>query len=232
MAKKAAKKKTEYPECVRHLGRQRDVKLRHFFLCNECADLWTTDAFENANSLYNGETLEGYCLVCNKIKQVRLRTWGLCDQCFRVAIAIGRNHEAEEAIERFWKEEIQPHLPNAELIRNDLSALRPRRQGAKTSDSPIDFVVRDRESKKVLFGIENKTGPGAVPEMSRFQLDKSDCDAILNEMANFKAPAYIIHAQVLQVWHGPTTGHKTAGLWWTDPYRMGEHFENVFRVFG
>ena len=51
--------------------------------------------FADNVSLYNGEKVSGYCLLCNKILEVRLRTWFLCDICYRVAGAIGRNHVAE-----------------------------------------------------------------------------------------------------------------------------------------
>ena len=40
-------------------------------------------------------------------------------------------------------------------------------------------------------------------------------------------PAYIIHAQVLEIWQPPTTGFHAVGLWWSDIYRMAENFVNV-----
>jgi hypothetical protein len=79
-----------------------------------------------------------------------------------------------------------------------------------------------------LFGIENKTGRSSIKEMSQFQLDCSDCDTISNDMRRLNIPAYIIHAQVLEVWdQPPTVGFRATGLWWTDVYKMAEHFKKV-----
>lgn len=226
---KLAKTVTEYPECYRHGGRQRDVKLRHIFMCDTCAALWIKDVFEGRPSIYDGESMFGYCLICNAPEgQVRMRTFPLCEQCWKVAIGIGRNHEAEQSIITFWNDQIQPRVPHLELVQTDLSVLRRRGGFEKSATAPVDFIVQVRETKNALVGIEGKAGPGSIAEIPRFQLDKSDCDTILNEMAAKNLPVYVIQSQVLQIWKVPTTGHRTAGLWWTDPYRMGKHFENVF----
>lgn len=100
-----------YPTCVRHAKSRKDVRLRHYFLCNACAELWTKDAFDGNGSLYNGEKIKGYCLLCNQVREVRLRTWFLCDICHRVACAIGRNHVAEMAIVDFWGNHVKPLVP-------------------------------------------------------------------------------------------------------------------------
>jgi hypothetical protein len=63
--------------------------------------------------------------------------------------------------------------------------------------------------------------------MSQFQLDVSDCDSIVNDMRRLNVPAYVIHAQVLEVWQPPTMGFQIVGLWWTDVYRMAEHFKKL-----
>jgi hypothetical protein len=64
--------------------------------------------------------------------------------------------------------------------------------------------------------------------MSQFQLDCSDCDTIVNDMRRLSVPAYIIHAQVLELWdRPPTVGFRAVGLWWTDVYRMTENFKKV-----
>ncbi len=65
-----------------------------------------------------------------------------------------------------------PHLPNVELVRNDVAALRPRRSSDESATAPIDFIARDAVSKWNLLGIENKTGRSAVKEMSQFQLGR------------------------------------------------------------
>ena len=112
-------------------------------------------------------------------------------------------------------------------MRNDISSLRPRRDTDESGTAPIDFLAREARKKVNLFGIENKTGRSSIKEMSQFQLDVSDCDTILNDMRRLSIPAYIIHAQVLEVWQPPTMGFKIMGLWWTDVYCMAENFKSV-----
>jgi len=227
VARKAKAPAFVYPTCVRHAKTRKDVRLRHFFLCDGCTKLWTKDAFGGNAPLYVGEKLDGYCLLCNQIKTARLRTWFLCDICHRVAGAIGRNHVAEEAILNFWNADVKPRSPHLEIIRNDISSLRPRRDTDVSGTAPMDFLVRDLRTGKEVFGIENKTGRSSIQDMSQFQLDVSDCDTILNDMSRLSIPAYIIHAQVLEIWQPPTLGNKIMGLWWTDVYKMAEHFKAV-----
>ncbi len=219
----------EYPTCARHAKPRKDVRLRHYFLCDSCTSLWTGDAFAGTVSLYDGEVVPGLCMLCNQPKSsVRLRTWFLCDICHRVAGSIGRNHVAERAIMEFWESTIAPRFPFLTLTQNDASSLRPRREvDAVTGEGPLDFLVTDSRSKKVVFGIENKTGRGSIRDMSEFQLDKSDCDSIIHHMRSMAIPAYVIHAQVLEVWQPPTMGFRAVGLWWTDAYLMTEHFRRM-----
>ncbi len=216
-----------YPTCVRHAKPRKDVRLRQYFLCDACTSTWTTEAFGGNAPLYSGEEVDGYCQLCNQILKVKMRTWFLCDICHRVAGAIGRNHVAELAIVNFWDVHVRPKLPQLELVRNDISSLRPRRDTDESATAPIDFLVRDAASKENLFGIENKTGRSSIKDMSQFQLDCSDCDTIKNDMKRLNIPCYIIHAQVLETWQPPTVGFKIIGLWWTDVYRMTAHFKSV-----
>lgn len=213
--------------CVRHLQPRKDVRLRHFFLCDRCTHIWTTGAFDANAPLYQGETIDGYCLLCNTRGAVRLRTWFLCDICDRVARSIGRNHVAEEAIVCYWNSVVITRYPHLILERNDVSSLRPRRESDVSGHGPLDFLIRDATGKRPLFGIENKTGRSSIRDMSKFQLDTSDCDSILNHMRELAIPAYIIHAQVLELWQPPTVGFTCHGLWWSDVYRMDEQFVSI-----
>lgn len=218
----------DYPTCVRHLKPRKDARLRHYYLCDGCVAQWTREAFDGNAPVYVGESVTGYCLLCNNRSEgVKLRCWFLCDICHRVAGSIGRNHVAEQAILDFWAEHVEPRCPNLQLIQNDKSSLQPRRDSDKSGQAPIDFLVRDKVTKKYVFGIENKTGRSSIRDMSQFQLDTSDCDSILNDMRKLQIPAYVFHAQVLEVWEPPTTGFKIVGLWWSDVYRMAEHFKSV-----
>lgn len=217
----------EYPVCVRHLRPGKDARLRHFFLCNTCTEKWVAEAFGGNHPLWSSEPLNGLCQLCNQRRRVRVKTWFLCDICDRVARSIGRNHVAEEAILAFWRDRVQALHPQLIIEQNDLSALRPRRAKDVSGEGPLDFLVRDQRSGKIVFGIENKTGRSSIREMSAFQLDVSDCDSILHHVKSLGMPAYIIHAQVLEVWEPPTVGFRTMGLWWSDIFQMTEQFREV-----
>jgi hypothetical protein len=197
-------------------------------MCDACTAQWSKEAFAGNHPLYEGEPVSGYCLLCNVMhKRVRMRTWFLCDICYRVAGSIGRNHVAEQAILQFWEDHVRPRFPNLTLVQNDPSSLLPRRETDQSAIAPVDFLARDATSGKNVFAIENKTGRSSISEMSQFQLDVSDCDTILNEMRALRIPVYIVHAQVLETWHPPTMGFRVVGLWWSDVYRMAEHFKSV-----
>jgi len=217
----------EYPLCVRHLKRRKDVRLRLFFLCDACADQWTTEAFDGNEPLWTGEAVSGYCLLCNSITTVRLRAWFLCDICDRVARSIGRNHVAEQAVLDFWEATVQTRFPHLSIVQNDRSSLRPRRDTDVTGKGPLDFLVTDEQAGRLVFGIENKTGRSSMRDMSQFQLDVSDCDSILNGVRELGVPAFIVHAQVLEQWAPPTMGFRAVSLWWSDIYLMTEHFTSV-----
>lgn len=216
-----------YPTCVRHAQTRKDVRLRHFFLCDACTKQWVDEAFGGNAPVTYGESIEGYCLLCNNVARVRLQTWFLCDICDRVARSIGRNHVAEDAILRFWAEQVQPKFADLAITQNDLSSLRPRRATDVSGEGPLDFLVTDAKTGHAAFGIENKTGRSSIKDMSQFQLDVSDCDSILHHVRELGIPAYIIHAQVLEIWMPPTMGFKAIGLWWSDIFRMTENFAGV-----
>jgi hypothetical protein len=226
--RKTAKPAYEYPMCVRHLKGRKDSRLRQFFLCDACAELWSNDAFGGNQPLYVGERLKGFCQLCNaRGNGIRMRSWFLCDICCRVASSIGRNYVAERAILDFWKAFVAPIFPSLILRQNDISALHPKRPTDQSATAPIDFLARDMNTGLDVFGIENKTGRSSIRDMSVFQLDVSDCDTILNDMNRLNIPAYLIHAQVLEQWEPPTMGFKIIGLWWSDVYTMAEHFKEM-----
>lgn len=227
MPRKAARTPITYPVCVRHLKPRKDVRLRYVFLCDECADTWSRDAFDGNAPLYEGEVLSGYCSLCNRVRDVRMRSWFLCDICARVAGSIGRNHVAELAILDYWSRAVAPLYPHLKIKRNDISALLPRRESDLSAEGPLDFLVEDDRLGAVVLGMENKTGRSAIHDMSQFQLDISDCDAITNDMRKLAVPAYVVHAHVLERWQPPTVGYQIKGLWWTDVYRMADHFKSV-----
>jgi hypothetical protein len=196
-------------------------------LCDTCAEKWTTEAFDGNASLWDSTGVQGYCHLCNEEKSVRLRTWFLCDICWRVAGSIGRNHVAERAILDWWRKYIEPNNPQLVIEQNDISELRPRRDDDVSGEGPFDFLIRDNRNGKVVMAIENKTGRSSIREMSAFQLDVSDCDSILHHVRALDVPCYLIHAQVLELWKPPTVGFRTIGLWWTDIYKLAAAFRDV-----
>jgi hypothetical protein len=217
----------EYPICARHSQPRKDVRLRHCFLCDGCAERWTVEAFDGNRSSWDGASLSGYCLLCNGHTNVLLRTWFLCDICWRVAGSIGRNHVAEKLVIDSWQERVERTHPHLKIEQNDASSLRPRRRTDVSRESPIDFLVRDTRNGKVILALENKTGRSAIREMSAFQLDVSDCDCILHDVRKLNVPAYIIQKQVLEVWEPPTWGFRAVGMWWADNYSMAANFRDV-----
>lgn len=220
-------KKVEYPTCVRHAKSRKDVRLRHYFMCDGCAAKWAKEAFDGNASLWDGAETQGYCHLCNEHKTVKLRTWFLCDICWRVAGSIGRNHVAESAIMDWWRENIQAEHPYLVISQNDESSLRPRRDTDVSGEGPLDFLVTDTRTEEVVLGLENKTGRSAIKEMSAFQLDISDCDSILHHVRELGIPCYLVHAQVLERWEPPTMGFEAIGLWWADIYSMAANFRDV-----
>lgn len=220
-------KEVVYPTCVRHSVPRKDVRLRNCFLCDNCAEKWAVEAFAGNHSLWNSDPISGFCLLCNLHTEVRLRTWFLCDICWRVAGSIGRNHVAEKAIVEWWRQNIETNHPHLIIEQNDEAALRPRRPDAVSGQAEVDFVIRDKRTRKIVLAIENKTGRSAISEMSAFQLDVSDCDCILHAVRKHKVPVYLIHAQVLERWDPPTVGFETIGLWWTDIYQLAANFRDV-----
>jgi hypothetical protein len=229
MAKRAVKAPAlVYPTCARHGKPRKDVRIRNYYLCDTCADQWMQEAFDACCAAYVGPKVHGYCLLCNReSKDIRVRSWFLCDICDRVAGSIGRNHIAEQSILDYWAKDVQPKIPHLKIAQIDRSSLRPRRQTDESATAPIDFLIEDTRKGKNVFGIENKTGRSSVRDMSQFQLDISDCDTIINDMKRLKIPAYIIHAQVLELWKPPTVGFRIVSLWWTDVFKMAEHFKSI-----
>jgi hypothetical protein len=220
-------KKVEYPACARHSKPRKDVRLRHFFLCDGCAAMWSAQAFDGAKSLWDGENIEGYCHLCNNLRNVRMRTWFLCDICWRVAGSIGRNHVAEKAILDWWRKNVESEHPHLVIVQNDESSLRPRRDTDVSGEGPLDFLITDTRTDAVVLGIENKTGRSSIKDMSAFQLDISDCDSISHHVRDLGVPCYLVHAQVLERWNPPTMGFEAIGLWWTDIYKMADNFRDI-----
>lgn len=218
--------------CVRHGRPAWDTSLADLFLCDECAGKWQEVAFAGTEAEYVGAALEGYCVSCNELKEVRLRQWLLCGNCERVARSIGRGVAAERFLGQQW--EVLGIAERLELRQTDEPTLRGRRDDAPAKVAAIDFVVRDAVDERDVFGFELKTGkkhlggrgePGG--QMSEFQLDTTDCDDITTVIRREGYPVYLVHVQVIDRAHAPTALYVPLGAWWTDPFRMAEGFKRI-----
>ncbi len=224
--------------CDRHGEATWDTNLANLFLCVECAARWQEEAFAGQPPAYVGDPLDGFCLNCNvRRADVRLRQWFLCGTCERVARSIGRSVVAERYVSQRWSEQVAPHAPRLRLLTIDVPTLRRRERNASaTKRSEIDFVVCDQDSGIVAFGFELKTGKSYISgvaqvgaRMRQFQLDTSDCDDITAVMERERIPVYVLHVQVIDRAHPPTVQYVALGAWWTDVFRMRDHFQHVGR---
>jgi hypothetical protein len=223
--------------CARHGDRSWDTNLANLFLCDDCAAEWMANAFGDEPPAYVGPATGGYCLNCNVNRaDVALRQWFLCGTCERVARSIGRSVVSERFVGEQWDELIVPHSPMFALEATDAPTLRRRSRGdSKRKRAEIDFVAR-YEKDEPAFGFELKTGKSHVSGhaavgagMRQFQLDTSDCDDITTVMVREGIPVYLLHVQVIDRAHPPTVEYRAIAGWWTDPFRMNEHFNHVRR---
>lgn len=211
--------------CARHGEASWDTQLQSLFLCDACSADFERLAFGGAEPEYLGPPLDGYCLNCNMLLEVRLRQWFLCGMCDRVVRSIGRSVVSTRYVEAWWRAECQPLLPNMNLRMIDPPVLRARvRDPAAEKVSTVDFI--GEENDVPVFGVELKTGRSYVrgrsigARMGQFQLDHGDCDDILAVVARDRLPVYLFHAQVMDRAEPPTARFEGLGLWWTDLYAM------------
>jgi len=223
--------------CARHGDASWDTNLSSLFLCDDCATRWEAEAFAQEAPAFIGNAVGGYCLNCNIDRgDVRLRQWFLCGTCERVARSIGRSVVAERYVEDRWRALVVPYVQSLRLESTDEPTLRRReRDASSTKRAEIDFVARD-EDDTAIFGFELKTGKsyisgntGVGAKMGSFQLDTSDCDDITTVIERERIPVYLLHVQVIDRAFPPTVQYVALGGWWTDVFRMHDHFDRVQR---
>lgn len=219
--------------CARHGQPRGDVSLTSLFLCESCKRDFQINAFRGKTPEWVSEPIEGYCLYCNQQRDdIKIYQWYLCAICARVVKSIGRSVAANNYLLAWWNRHIQPQFPHLHLELVDDPELRPYDPNeAHNGPSQVDFICTDQNTGEPVFGIELKTGRGNVggssigTKMARFQLDNSDCDAIMEVAQREGFPVYLAHAQVIDRNSPPTTYYVAVGLWWTDPFSMQENFE-------
>lgn len=127
----------------------------------------------------------GHCSHCNEIRKLNLYQWYLCDICARVLRSIRRGIEANRGVSDWWEKQRaqEPSLP--ELVETDPPTLRTIANQNNVSNLDFTAITADNT---ILFGVEVKTGRnhlkgGSIGAgMSRFQLDVSDIESILDDM--------------------------------------------------
>lgn len=218
--------------CIRHGQPRGDTSLKSLFLCDNCATEFQNNAFRGQAPEYVGTPVRGYCLHCNqRFDNIRMRQWYLCVICNRVVQSIGRSVVADEYLSNWWEQQMQPHFPHLRFELIDPPELRPYDQDqAHGGESTVDFICTDTDLDQPIFGIELKTGRGYVrgtaigTQMGQFQLDHSDCDAILAVVNRDDLPVYLFHAQVIDRASPPTVYSVAVGLWWTDLFSMHDYY--------
>ena len=88
----------------------------------------------------------------------------------------------------------------------------------------LDFLVREEAGGRTtpLFHVELKAGPGAIDEMTEFQLDINDSNDIIGVANNTNLPVYIFHIKLDHQYAPPTRATVTSGIWWTDIFTLLE----------
>jgi hypothetical protein len=189
---------------------------------------------------YHGETITGYCGLCNEWKDVTLRQLFACTACWAVLSSMQKALVASAAVHEIWRTEVQPEAPEFRLIETEVVRLEPfvrrsktKRFAATTLDQ-LDFLVAERVglAEHPRFHIELKSGPGScdaasADRMTEFQLDVNDYEDVLGAVRHTELPAYILHVQVEVQFVPPTRRMRVAGAWWSDLERLRGKLKSV-----
>lgn len=217
--------------CARHGEPRGDATLTAFWLCDECAERFITDALHGTRPEFVGEQVDGVCSHCSRDMRIRLQQWLLCPVCERVLRSIGRGLVAARHLLERWTSDIQPAVPGLQLIEIDQPRLRVRGSTSNAEkDVVADFVIR-RDAEEHA-GIELKTGKSRIgkgrgigPSMSRFQLDISDCDDIERAARDAGYPIYVVHSQVIDRVSPPSIRYVPIDAWWASPFELARAFQ-------
>lgn len=220
-----------YETCARHTARHTSRILQMGFFCDPCTKRLVIEAFNNRPPIFHGETVEGFCGLCNLKRAVTMRQWFVCGPCWNVVLAYQKSISASEALRKWWKDKIKPAFKNLELVETEPVILSPYARNATTKKqsaetlSILDFLVSDVSANpaKPLFHIEQKTGPAAVEEMKTFQLDVNDFNDIAGAINYTDLPSYIVHVQARREYFLPTSKTVISGIWWTDILTLQSH---------
>jgi len=181
--------------------------------------------------LYHGETIEGYCGLCNKLQPVTMRQYFVCPFCWNVLVAYQKSFVACTAVHDYWKACVTPAIPTFRLTETEVPYLSSYTRKGKTKKLAaadlefLDFVIEEQKGDvyKALFHIELKSGPGSIDEMREFQLDINDSNDIIGAVLKTTLPAYIFHVQLDHEYRPPTRRTVYRGVWFTDIFTLLEN---------
>lgn len=224
-----------FEACARHTARQTARSLQTIYLCDDCTQRLVAEAFNERPPVYHGESITGFCGLCNAKRHVTMRQWFVCGICWNVVLAYQKSVAASVAVHEWWAQQIKPQFPHLRLEETEPVYLSPfargkatKKEGAATL-SVLDFQVSDDSRKPAvpIFHIEQKTGPGSIQEMSEFQLDVNDFNDIAGATNNTTRPTYVVHVQARKEYSFPTHRTVIGGLWWTDVFTLQSHEKRV-----
>ena len=224
-----------YETCARHTAKRVSRTLQTAYYCDECTNKLTVECFNNRAPVYHGETINGFCGLCNRRLEVTMRQWFVCGPCWSVVLAYQKSMAATAYLHNWWTTKIAPKVPNLVLAESEPVRLAPYARSAESkkqkagSLTALDFLVSDVASRppKAIFHIEQKTGPGSIDEIKEFQLDVNDINDIVGAMNFTKTPSYVIHVQTIQKYELPTKESVAVGMWWTDPYLIKKNLKRI-----
>ena len=224
-----------YETCARHTSRRVARSLQTGYFCDACAKRLVVEVFNDRAPVYHGETLKGFCGLCNLNREVTMRQWFVCPGCWGVVIAYQKSIAASAALAKWWSKSIEPQFAGLTLIETEPVRLTPyvRNPVTKLQSaselSILDFLVSNtsKAPAATLFHIEQKTGPGSIDEMSEFQLDVNDFNDIAGATNKTGRPSYIIHVQATYDYLMPTRRTIIKGMWWTDIFTLKENEKRI-----
>src|SRR5215469_1582644 len=83
-----------WEKCARHESAQTARALQCLYLCDPCAVRFCKEAMSGRPPIYHGETVEGYCGLCNKLLPVTMRQYFVCPFCWNVLVAYQKSFVA------------------------------------------------------------------------------------------------------------------------------------------
>lgn len=100
-----------WEKCARHTSPYTARRVAYFFLCDGCAARFVNEVFNGRPPIYHGESMQGFCGLCNELTDVRFCQWFLCPVCNNVASSYQKGLVSSAAVHRFWRQHVEPVTP-------------------------------------------------------------------------------------------------------------------------